>query len=162
MAWTKRQLVVAAFEEIGVANYEFDLQPEQIQGALRRLDALMAVWNTKGVRVGYALASTPDASSLDQDSGVSDDATQAIYTALALRIAPTIGKQVSPETKIDAHNAYLALIARVASGQLCEMQFPQTLPVGAGNKPWRYNEDYMPLPTDPLQAGPDSDLEFIP
>lgn len=162
MAWTKRQLVAAAFEEIGLANYEFDLTPEQIQGALRRLDAMMAVWNTKGVRIGYALASTPEGSSLDDDSGVSDDATQAIYTNLALRIAPTIGKQVSAETRIDAKNAYDALIGRVVSGQMREQQFPQTLPVGAGNKPWRYNENFMPLPTDPLQAGPDSDLEFIP
>ena len=40
MGWTKRQFVTQAFEEIGLASYVFDLTPEQLQSALRRLDAM--------------------------------------------------------------------------------------------------------------------------
>jgi hypothetical protein len=53
MGYTKRQFISAAFEEIGLASYVFDLQPEQLQSALRRLDAMMADWNAKGIRLGY-------------------------------------------------------------------------------------------------------------
>ena len=31
MAWTKRQIVTQAFEEIGLASYVFDLEPEQLR-----------------------------------------------------------------------------------------------------------------------------------
>ncbi len=160
--WTKRQLVASAFEEIGVANYVFDLEAEQIEGALRRLDAMMATWNGRGLRLGYALASTPDESDLDQPCGVPDWATEAIYTNLAVRLAPTIGKVVSPDTKASAKAAYNAVLSRVAAGQVREQQFPNTLPAGQGNKPWRTEEVFLPGPVEPLAVGPDSALDFTP
>jgi hypothetical protein len=42
MGYKKRQFISAAFEEIGLASYVFDLQPEQLESALRRLDAMIA------------------------------------------------------------------------------------------------------------------------
>jgi hypothetical protein len=59
MGYSKRQFISAAFEEIGLASYVFDLQPEQLQSAMRRLDAMMADWNGKGIRLGYPLPSAP-------------------------------------------------------------------------------------------------------
>ena len=40
MGWTKRQFVTQAFEEIGLAAYVFDLQPQQLDSALRKLNAV--------------------------------------------------------------------------------------------------------------------------
>ncbi len=162
MSWTKRQLVAAAFEEIGVANYVFDLDAEQIEGALRRLDSMLATWNGRGVRIGYALATDPAQSDLDQPAGVPDYATEAIYTNLAVRLAPTIGKVVSPDTKATAKAAYNALLSRVVAENVREQQFPNTLPAGQGNKPWRTDEVYLPGPVAPLTTGPDSTLDFVP
>ena len=51
MGYTKRQFVTAALEEIGLASYVFDLQPEQLQSALRRLDAMISEWNGKTFNV---------------------------------------------------------------------------------------------------------------
>ena len=42
MGYSKRQFVEAAFEEVGLAAYAFDIQPQQLESALRRLDAMMA------------------------------------------------------------------------------------------------------------------------
>ena len=42
MSWTKRQYIVDAFEEIGLASYVYDLQPEQLQSA-----ALLFVYLTR-------------------------------------------------------------------------------------------------------------------
>ena len=74
MAYTKRDIVEQAFEEIGLASYVFDLQPQQLESALRRLDAMMATWNAKGIRLGYPLPSSPADSDLDQEVGVPDNA----------------------------------------------------------------------------------------
>lgn len=160
MAWSKAQLIATAFEEIGVANYEFDLQPEQIEGALRRLDTLMATWNAVGIRIGYNQASEPGQSDPNQDSGIRDEAVQAVIANLAVRLGPTIGKQVSRETKGAAVAGYNALLSRVASLNVREQQFPQTLPVGAGNRRWSQDEVFNPTPVTPLTTNPDSDLEF--
>jgi len=74
MGYSKRQFVTAAFEEIGLASYVFDLNPEQMESALRRLDAMMADWNAKGIRLGYPLPSSPQNSDLDEQTNVPDSA----------------------------------------------------------------------------------------
>lgn len=158
MSWTKRQFVVQAFEEIGYASYAFDLQPEQLQAGLRRLEAMMGTWNGRGVRLGYPLSSNPDAADLDTSTNVPDSANEAVYTNLAIRIAPIVGKTASPETKQAARSAYMELLSRFAMPQ--EQQFPATLPAGAGNKPWRQDDPFLPGPEQQIDAGGDGPIEF--
>lgn len=160
MGWSKRQFVVQAFEEIGYANYVFDLEPEQLQAACRRLDSMMATWNGKGLRLGYPMPTNPQDTDLDTQTGVPDAANEAIYTNLALRIAGTVGKTVSPETKAVARDAYRQLLLKIA--QPMEKQFPATLPRGAGNKPWEGGNEspFMPEPENPITVGGDGPLEF--
>jgi len=160
MAYTKRDIVNQAFEEIGLASYVFDLQPQQLEGALRRLDAMMATWNGKGIRLGYPLPSSPADSDLDQATGVPDSALEAMVLNLAVRIAPGFGKAVSPDTKASAKNAYNQIIAQ--SAKPVEMQLDNmAIPAGAGNKHWRSRKDpFLAPPADPLQAGPDSILDL--
>jgi hypothetical protein len=161
MGWTKRQFVEQAFEEIGLASYVFDLTPEQLQSALRRLDAMMAGWNANGIRIGWPMPSAPDASDIDVDTKVPDVANEAIYLNLALRIAPGFGKSLSPDTKSSADGAYSNLLNQTAA-PTPERQFPNTLPRGAGTKPWRsFNSNqFVKVPEDPLAAGSDNEINF--
>lgn len=161
MGWTKRQFVEQAFEEIGLAAYVYDLTPEQLQSALRRLDAMMAGWGANSIRIGWPMPSTPDASDLDADTKVPDVANEAIYLNLALRMAPGFGKVLSPDTKADADAAYSNLLNQTAA-PTPERQFPNTLPRGAGTKPWRsFNSNqFVKTPDDPLLAGEDNQLNF--
>jgi hypothetical protein len=131
MGYTKRQFVTAALEEIGLASYVFDLQPEQLQSALRRLDALMADWNGKGIRLGYPLPSSPQDSDLDEESNVPDAANEAVILNLAIRLAPSYGKQVAIETKASAKQGYDVLLQRATVPP--QQQLPGSLPSGAGN-----------------------------
>ena len=157
MSWTRRQLIEQAFEEIGIGS-GFTLAPDMLDSARQRLDAMMATWNGMGIRVGYPLVSTPS-SDLDTDTAVPDSAVEAIYTNLAIKIAPTYGKQVAPETRINARAAYGVLLQRAVTPTT--QQFPETLPYGAGNKPWRYALDpFFPKPADPIDAGGDGEIEF--
>jgi len=158
VSYTKRQFVEEAFAELGMANYTFDLQPQQLDTALRRLDAMMATWNAKGIRLGYPLPSSPQDSDLDTETQVPDSANEAIVANLAIRIAPQYGKSVAIDTRTTAKLGYDTLLARAAFP--LEQQFPQTLPLGAGQKPWRYDTPFMPAPVDPVLAGPDGPIEL--
>lgn len=158
MGYTKRQFVEGAFEEIGMANYVFDLQPEQLQSALRRLDAMMMEWNAQGIRLGYPIASSPQDSDLSTETGTPDSAWEAVITNLAIRIAPGYGKDVRPETKTVAKNTFNTLLQRATFP--LEKQLPETMPIGQGNKPWRWDNPYAPPPADPVDAGPDGPIEW--
>ena len=158
MAYTKRQFVIAALEEIGLASYIFDAQPEQLQSALVRLDAMMANWNGKGIRLAYPLPGSPGASSLDENTTVPDSANEAVITNLAVRLAPSYGKTVSPDTKATARDGYNLLLSRAAMPP--EMQLPDTMPAGAGNKMWDVYGTYLNPPVDPVLTGQDGVLEY--
>lgn len=158
MGWTKREIITQAFGEIGLASYVFDLSAEQLQSALRTLDSMMASWNARGLRLGYPIPSTAGGSDLDHDSGVPDRANEAIVTALAIRLASSVGKAVSPELKQTAKAAYDALLLRIAMPP--EQQFPSGMPAGAGNKAYGTGSEYLTGPTEGLAAGDDDDLEF--
>lgn len=140
MGWTKRQFITQAFTQIGLGFFVHDLKPEQLEKALFNLDAMMSTWDAEGIQIGYPLTSSPDESSLDTETEVFDFAHKAIYMNLALEIADTIGKVVSPELKIQAKNAYDTLLMKMMAFPR-EKKFQSTLPAGAGNKIWRYRRD---------------------
>ena len=144
--WTKRDFVMQAFDAIGLGS-EYDLDPEQLQSALRKLDAMMGMWDAKGIKVGYPLAQTPGNSDLDQDTSVSEECSEAIYTNLAQRIAPAFGKMISPGLQIIAKQAYDSLLIKAA--QPGQMQYPGNMPLGAGNRGSGYQR-YSTMPTDQL------------
>ncbi len=162
MGWTRRQLIEEAFGELALAGYDFDLTPEEMQAAARRLDAMMATWAARGVNVGFAVNMDAAAVDLDADSGLQMVATEAAYMGLAVRLAASKGKQLGPQTKTAAKDAYDALVSRIASGQVQEQQLPSGTPRGAGRKPWRtVNQPFFVKPTtDPLRNGEAGELIF--
>lgn len=157
MSWTKRQLIEAAFEEIALAGYVFDLSSQMIVSALGSLDSMMAAWSDDGIRIGYAGTVDPKASDPDQESGIPDGANETVYQNLAIRLAARFGKALPPELKALAKSGYDRLLAKALSTPP-EVQLPGTMPVGAGHK-YRINP-FMPRPCDRLETGPDGTLDF--
>lgn len=158
MGYSKRQFCTATFEEIGLAAYIFDLTPEQLESVMRRMDSMMAEWNGKGIRVGYPIPASPEDNDLDEPTTVPDSANEAIITNLAIRIAPSFGKQVSTDTKISAKSAYNVLLSRACLPN--EMQLT-VLPAGAGNKPLSsINSTFLVPPVDTIDAGADSSFSL--
>jgi len=131
MSWTKLDIVKAAFEEIGFATYVYDASSEQLESILRRLDMMVSTWYANGVNLGYPIYNDPKLSTLDQASNLPVIAVEAVYLGLAVRIAPMFGKVLNPDTKINAQNAFNAMINSMA--EIPEKSFPSTLPAGAGN-----------------------------
>lgn len=132
MSWTKKQIIEQAFEEIGLASYIFDLTPDQLDSALRRLDLMVASWQAKNIQIGYPLPVAPENSNIDDPIETSLTNNEALVLNLAVRLAPSYGKVVSPDTKATAKTLYDQLLIEAAAPY--EQQFPRTLPLGAGFK----------------------------
>jgi hypothetical protein len=157
MSWTKRQIIEQAFDEIGLASYVFDLTADQLESALRRLDSMIAMWDSKGIRLGYPLPSSPQNSDLDAQTNMPDKAVEAAFLQLAIRLAPSYGKNVSPDTKAAAKQAYEALLITFCLP--AEMQIPAGYPKGAGYKPYAIDDPFTSR-EQPITVGSDSVLDF--
>lgn len=161
MSWTKRQLLDAAFEEMALAGYVFDISPDEQVSAVRRLDSMMATWGGPGIgiRIGYNATVDPKASDPNQASGIPDWANEAVYLNLAIRLASGYGRNMPKTTTAPAKAAYDALVSGVASG-IPQMQPMGNLPIGAGYKRRFAPYPFVSQPADRLTAGDDSLLDF--
>lgn len=157
MGYTRRQFIEAAFEELGLADYTFDMQPEQYQGAARRLDSMLLDWNGRGLRLGPNISASVAGAELNTDMGIPDIANEAIILNLAIKLAPSYGKQVMADTKQGAKTALNTVFARFA--EPIPMRLGHNTPLGAGNKPWRLGNPFVVYDPEPLTANTDSVLE---
>jgi hypothetical protein len=155
MGWTKQQIIEQAFAELGLAARVFDLEDEELEDALRRLDTMMGTWEARGIRLGYPVPSSPDDSDLDDDSNLPAGAVETVYLNLAVRIAPGYGKAVRIESRMAASDGYDAL-ERVAA--MPRQQQLRSIPAGAGN---RWCRPFTPVPDDsPLQVDEAGNLDL--
>lgn len=153
MPWTKLDIIRQAYSEIGKADYEFDLNPEELQSALRQLDAMMAMWGgTQGIRIGFSGGN--GFGDVDQEAEVPMWAAEALYYNLAIRLAPSFGKTPSPITLINAQAAMDAV--RVRSVQPRPRRIEGY--AGAGNSWW--GAAAMPVEADRIAIGPDNTLDI--
>lgn len=129
---SKRTIVNMAFEEIGLAGYEFDATPEEQTSALRRLDALMLEWAGPGrnIDLGYNRPTMFGGGDLDEASLLPDWTINTVVLSLALRIMPAIGKTLSAESRIALANGINAL--RAATAVTYERSIPTMVALGAG------------------------------
>ena len=155
MSYTKRQLVLGAMAEIGLSSYPMDLTADMLEQALGRLDALIAAWGSRGIRLGWPLPGSPETSDAYQETNLPDWAWDAVITNLAVRIAPSYGKTASMETKAAARETYNSLLARFAKP--AEIQL-DVLPSGAGHKD--VDKPFLVPGADSLDAGPDGGIDF--
>lgn len=159
MGYSKRQFVEGAYSEIGLGSYVFDLSPEQMNQATRRLDAMMAEWNGRGIVISYPLPGDPENTSIDSESNVPDWANEAIILGLAIKIAPSEGKTLNPETKVSFANAFNTVASRCVTKP--DMQLPRDTPIGSGNRWGPYQSPFVIPPTTQDIEAPDVDLTFV-
>lgn len=158
MTWTKRQIIEQAAARMGRAPYTFDMSADEYQDSLRDLDTMMATWNGNGIQLGYPLPTNPQDSDLDEETGVPDWAVEAMITNLALRFGDSIGKQATGTLRLDARAAYRVVLNKVSKP--AQMQYPQQLPRGAGNKTALNDRPFMNAPTDPIEDGSNGPINF--
>jgi len=161
MGWLKKDLVKKAFERIGLADYVFDMPPEQLSATTVDMDMMIADWNLSGIRLGWPMPSTPGDSDPEMDSGLPDMAVMAVVDNLALLIAGKLGRAVMPHVVRSANNGKQSLLRR--SAQPSKRHLPRNMPAGAGHKTWRGQPGRPFLDSDDnnsIGTGDDGELPF--
>jgi hypothetical protein len=153
---TKGELVNAAYEEIGLAGYVFDLQPEEIQTGVRRLERYMLMLDGRGIRISYNAAASASSATANDPLGIPQWTEDCIIPLFALRLAPTIGKQVHPDTRMAARRGLNALL--VGTYNIPSMQMPRHMPIGSGNRRNTKNQQFF-VPVDRLTTRYDDLLQ---
>lgn len=126
MAYTKGELVKAALNELGIADYEFDISPEELSSGAKRLDMMLSNWSDMGLRLSYN-----STGGVDEDSGLPGVAVESVATNLAIRLAASYGKQVPPIVATTAKATLNTLLSHSTAPR--QQQF-QIMPRGAGYK----------------------------
>ena len=139
---TRRFLIHKAYESLGIAQYNFDITPEEMGAAREELDWMMAEWESK-VSLGYFMPANPDDSDVDDETNLPDGVIRAVWCNLALALAPGLGKTPSPLLMVSAKNGKDSVFAQFAV--IPQKQYSANLPVGSGNKPLPgYNGFFRP------------------
>lgn len=153
--YTKRLIITEAFAELRLAGYVFDLTAEELQGAARRLEVMIAAWAGDGIDLGYVHAADAQAIDLDAQSGVALRWIRAVVCWLAMDIAANYGKQVHSQTIRSATDGMSAMLSLAA---FPPTQSPKMLPRGAGN---RYSEgEFFSPPNLSSIESADGGLDF--
>lgn len=142
----KRDLINQAFGELGYESYAFDLEPEQMQAALTKLEGMMATWSARGINLGYF----PSTATLQADSNTPQAADLAIALNLGLLLAPGIGKTPSPRHASSAKQAYRDVIRLAAAPPVVKLN-PHATPAGQGNNRW-HDSPFLDEPADAERA----------
>jgi hypothetical protein len=127
---TKRDIILAALNEVGIAAYQFDIQPDQIMAALGQLDRMVASWASQGAVVAYSSTNS------DPDDVLTalESAHEAMILNLAIRLGPSYGRGASPETKAMAKQALDTVRASYMASNAPQVQLDNmAIPAGAGN-----------------------------
>ncbi len=137
----KGEYVSGAYEQLAIWGITADPEPQEIVKALVRLNGLMLQWENRNIFLGWNVG----AEDPNDESGLPDWAQEAVFTNLALKIAPLYGRMATTDQKQEAANAYEA----ITLNNLCNMEYPDTMPVGAGNQRYGYSSRRFFVETDP-------------
>jgi len=93
---------------------------------------MLAMWNGRGIRLNYLLSTDPENVNLDDETDVPDYANEAIILNLAIKIAPSHGKSLSPDTTRVMRRLSVGRFEVMADGVklwLPEIVVPVTVPL---------------------------------
>jgi hypothetical protein len=123
---TAAQLIEGAAEEIGVKTAESELEAEDYQMILDRLNDLGFEWADSGLTPAFI-----EVANRDDIVNIDNNARAAFKFTLAIRIAPAFERIVTPALAANADTALQRLQASVVF--IGDVAYPDTLPEGSGN-----------------------------
>lgn len=124
---TMREVVEDAMEDITVKKAEISLTDDELQSGIRRCNDMLAQWDELGIIVGYNPVTNGD-----DVLELGPAAIAAVKTKLAIKLAPSYSKVVTPALVENAREAMEMLEA--ANSHIGEIAYPDTLPLGSGNQ----------------------------
>ena len=137
----KRDLIQQAYGECGQSSNEFELDPEDYAAANRIMDRMMRFLKGRGVDLGYNYPDVGAVGNPMDESGIPDDAQEAVVAGLAMRLAPTIGKALAAETKAVLAASWSALFASYVTTP--QMALGRNTIRGAGNRRYGWRSPFF-------------------
>jgi len=101
---TRAVILQRAFARIGIADYVFDVEPDERAEARLTLDGMMSEWDAAGVALGYTPSGGADNDAVMMTTPAWADAV--IWNNLAVRLAPDYGKTILVDLRRDARRGY--------------------------------------------------------
>lgn len=126
----KAALVEMAYEHCSLAGFEFERTAEEITAGLRQMNAMLAEWLEDGIDLGYDFPTYADGLP-EEPSGIPLSVVPVVTSMLAQRLAPGMGKALSPAAAAALNASYFKLRSRFAT---VAKVTPVYAPRGAGWK----------------------------
>ncbi len=131
MSITALDIINRSLSKIGVKSAGITLTDDEISDSISELNDMMTELDASGIKLGYTIIS----SSTDEIT-TPDWTWGAIRSNLAIRLAPEYGAAISQALVTQAIDGYNTILQRTVTIE--RVQFPTTLPIGAGNEYWNY------------------------
>ena len=124
---TAGSLITDSLQDILVQASEADLEPAEVQAAIRYMNRYMARLAASGVNLGYTIVT-----SLSDSITIPDGALDGLRAKLAISLAPMFDAIVPPDLYVAAADGERVMYSLGVT--LGEMSYPSTLPIGSGNE----------------------------
>lgn len=152
---TKGEIVNQAFQMLMISGVTAGASNEDISLALRSLESMVLSWERSGVYIGYIKSTSFDDIDHADDSGIADTDYFAVYTNLAVRLAPAFGKNPPPQLTKDAKKSYSDLFSEI----LIPVISQPNMPLGAGDR--RYGRCKFQGSQDYLEVQQDGNIDDV-
>lgn len=147
---TKREIIKAAFEQIGLASYTYDLEVEELVSALKYLDNIALSLDLSGLNFGYNAGND-----IDAESNIPAGADLFLIMSLANILSASYGKALTPDQKSILTNAQKNVEAWSARNNLRPVANDPRMPLGAGRKNSYLRQTFQSADYQRLEDGND-------
>lgn len=132
-------LIEGALKKIQVVSVAVPSSPEQITDGLIELNSMLNLWLSWGIMMKWTPITVPGG-----DLNEPIDATNAIITNLAIKLAPSYSKPVSQDLKNNARIELDMIKSLYQEVFIPDKVVSSTLPLGAGNSKGVDSRTYFP------------------
>ncbi len=135
-------IIKRALQKIGAASSVSEPDPSSVQTAFDALTGMIEDWNAQSIITDAVVPTVPG-----DDLGEKADTTNAFISNLSILVSPDFdnGKQiVSPALMRQAASQFVMIKAKYQTFTIPNKVVSSTLPVGQGNRRWRWDSAFFP------------------
>jgi len=123
---TANELINDAFDLLEIKSAEVELEDDEINTAIRRMNRMITSWAQEGMNLGYSKVTLKT-----ETVTIPDWSEEAVVALLAVRLAPAFGVPLTQALQAQAAGSLKNLQQQLIT--IGDVQFPSNLPIGSGN-----------------------------
>lgn len=151
----KGDIVSQAYVQMRISGITSKATPEDSLLGLQVLESMMLSWTNKGLNLGWQKSEDMINPDPQDDTGLADNAYEAAYLNLAVKLMPAFGKAPNDLLR-QAQDAYSGLF----SAELPTYKPNPYMPIGQGEICSVYDREFQ-KEEDAIQVGNDGDVDDV-